>query len=266
MQARTLPSRQGLQWLSNSFKIFGKAWAKMPLVVLSYMALGIVLLMFGGIGLFLFFLLDPVFSVGLANLSQRVDQGINVDPGVIFTGFLRNPKTLLSVGAIYVGVMFIVFALSIFLFGLIFGDASLKDLGTLLEQAEGARKSLDEASFKSLAKLLQTALFLHIPPSIVFWHASILIAWHGLPKGKALFFSLVGCLRNWRAFSVYIIAVFMALVLIPNFLLELLVRLEIGLKALMIVNFVFLLLVMTLWCVGIYVSHCDIFAKIDETA
>jgi hypothetical protein len=211
-------------------------------------------------------LLDPIFSVGLANLSQRADQGVNVDPGVIFSGFLRNPKTLLSIGAIYVAVMFAVFALSILLFGLIFGDVSLRELAALLEQAEGARKALDEASFKSLAKLFQIALFLHIPPSVVFWHASILIAWHDLPKGKALFFSLVGCLRNWRAFSVYIVVVFMTLVLIPNFLLDLLVKFGIGLKALMIVNFAFLLLVMTLWCIGIYVSYRDIFAKIDETA
>jgi hypothetical protein len=267
MQARTLPSRQGLQWLSNSFKVYGKARVRMPLIVLSYVALGVVMLMFGGVGLLLFFLLDPIFSVGLANLSQRVDQGVGVDPGVIFTGFLRSPKTLLALGAIYVCVMFVVFVLTILLFGLIFGDASVKELAApLLEQAEGVRRGIDPESFKSLAKLIQIALFLHIPPSVVFWHAAILIAWHGLPKGKALFFSLVGCLRNWRAFTVYAISIFISLVLIPNFLLDMLVNFEVGLKALMIVNFAFLLLVMTLWCTGIYVSHRDIFAKIDETA
>ncbi|MDR1275787.1 MAG: DUF2189 domain-containing protein [Candidatus Accumulibacter sp.] len=266
MHAHTLPSRQGLQWLSNSFRIYGKAQVRMPLVVLCYMAIGMVMLMFGAPGLLLFFLLDPMFSVGLTNLSHRVDQGVKVDPGVIFSGFLKKPGTLLALGTIYAGVMFVVFLLALLLFVLAFGDAPLREFAELLEQTGSARKDISPEMFASITRLFQITLFLHIPPSVVFWHASILIAWHDLPKGKALFFSLVGCLRNWRAFLVYVAAIFIVMVLIPNLVLGMLAKFAFGLRGLVAVSFVFMLLVINLWCVGLYVSYRDIFATIDETA
>jgi hypothetical protein len=44
---------------------------------------------------------------------------------------------------------------------------------------------------------------LYAPVMMLFWFAPLLAAWHGVPPAKALFFSLAGCLMNWRAFLVY---------------------------------------------------------------
>jgi len=44
---------------------------------------------------------------------------------------------------------------------------------------------------------------LHLPLSLLFWHAPALVHWHGLPPVKSLFFSLVACLRNFWAFVVF---------------------------------------------------------------
>jgi hypothetical protein len=35
---------------------------------------------------------------------------------------------------------------------------------------------------------------------MAYWYAPVLAGWHGLSPAKALFFSFVACLRNWRAF------------------------------------------------------------------
>ena len=40
-----------------------------------------------------------------------------------------------------------------------------------------------------------------------FWFAPMLCALEGMGAGKALFFSFFACLRNWRALSVYFLAV-----------------------------------------------------------
>jgi hypothetical protein len=44
---------------------------------------------------------------------------------------------------------------------------------------------------------------LHLPLSLMFWHAPALVHWHDLPPVKSLFFSLVACLRNFWAFAVF---------------------------------------------------------------
>jgi hypothetical protein len=58
-----------------------------------------------------------------------------------------------------------------------------------------------------LASEFQAAMWvfiaLHLPLSMLFWHAPALVHWHGLPPVKSLFFSLVACLRNFRAFVVF---------------------------------------------------------------
>ena len=44
---------------------------------------------------------------------------------------------------------------------------------------------------------LQTAMFGAL------WYAPLLVAWRGIPAGKAVFFSVAAALINWRAFLVF---------------------------------------------------------------
>ena len=43
----------------------------------------------------------------------------------------------------------------------------------------------------------------HLPLSLLFWHAPALVHWLGLTPAKSLFFSIVACLRNFWAFVVF---------------------------------------------------------------
>ena len=68
-----------------------------------------------------------------------------------------------------------------------------------------------------MAPDFQTAMWvstaLYLPLSLLFWHAPALVHWHGVSPLKSLFFSLVACMRNMGAFTVYGLAwlgVFMA--------------------------------------------------------
>jgi hypothetical protein len=44
---------------------------------------------------------------------------------------------------------------------------------------------------------------LYLPLSLRFWHAPGLVHWHNVPPVKALFFSLVACVRNIGALVVF---------------------------------------------------------------
>jgi hypothetical protein len=70
---------------------------------------------------------------------------------------------------------------------------------------------LQEGNFQ-IALLVAMALYL--PLSMLFWHAPALAHWHGISPVKSLFFSMVACLRNFWAFTVYgvvWIGIFMAI-------------------------------------------------------
>ena len=47
------------------------------------------------------------------------------------------------------------------------------------------------------------SMVLYLPLSLLFWHAPGLVHWHGVPPVKSLFFSIVACVRNLGAFTMY---------------------------------------------------------------
>ena len=54
-----------------------------------------------------------------------------------------------------------------------------------------------------LLVVITILLVLASPLLMAFWFAPLLAAWDDVPAGKALFFSFVACMRNWRAFLTY---------------------------------------------------------------
>ncbi|MEO8935241.1 MAG: BPSS1780 family membrane protein [Burkholderiaceae bacterium] len=75
-------------------------------------------------------------------------------------------------------------------------SASASDVPTEAEQ-----KALTRMAFQRLAQGLA-----YLPIALLMWYAPMLVAWHELPPGKAMFFSLVAVWRNRGAFVVYGVA------------------------------------------------------------
>ena len=59
---------------------------------------------------------------------------------------------------------------------------------------------------------------LYIPVAVLFWFAPLLVAWHGIPVGKALFFSWMAVWRNRAAFIAYGVLVAILLIAVPLFI------------------------------------------------
>ena len=86
-----------------------------------------------------------------------------------------------------------------------------------------------------------------------------------MSAGKSLFFSVVACLRNWRAFLVYAASIAVVGALVPGLLLGLFGTMFGGSELLTVAltSLIVLVLLPTLYA-SFYVSYRDVFVSIDE--
>jgi hypothetical protein len=258
MQALTLPARRGWRWLSEGFAIFRKKQLMLSLLVLGYWMLMALISSFPLIGQLAATLLIPVFSVSLMNACRSIEQGALLPPQLLFSGFHKNLRPLLVLGAIYI-------VLSV----VILGITALIDDGVLFELIVlGHRPSEQDIASGEVMFAGQLALVLFSPLMMAYWYAPVLVAWHDLPAGKSLFFSFIASLRNWRAFLVYSVTVLLFGALIPGLLVGVLSAVfPDGAETLSVVLTVLIILVLLPTLYGsFYVSYRDVFVTIDEDA
>lgn len=257
MQVHTLPIKRGWRWLIEGFKIYGKAQVMFPVVVLSYWMLMVILNSIPTIGPVIATVCIPVFSVSLMNVCRLLSGGEKIHPGLILSGFRGSLSALLTLGAIY-----LVAALAIL------GLASLIDGGVLMNLFVGGRETIaTPTSEASLMHSAQLSLALFIPLMMAYWYAPVLVAWHGLPVGKSLFFSFMACVRNWRAFVAYGVSVFVFGIVAPSALLRAVAAFLPGHNPVLVVMSLLLVFMgLPVLYASFYVSYRDVFVAADEHA
>jgi len=258
MQALTLPARRGWRWISEGFGIFRKRHLMLSFFVLSYWMLMALINSLPFIGQVVATLLIPVFSVSLMTACRLIEQGNPMPPQLLFSGFNKNLRSLLVLGAIYIAVSVT-----------ILGITSLVDDGLLFQLVVlGERPSELAVARGEIMLAGQLALVLFSPLIMAYWFAPVLVAWHDLPPGKSLFFSFVACLRNWRAFLIYSAAIMVVGAVIPGLVVGLLSSLLSDggemFSVTLTLAIVFILLP-TLYA-SFYVSYRDVFVTVDEDA
>ncbi|WP_153110411.1 BPSS1780 family membrane protein [Propionivibrio limicola] len=254
MQALTLPASRGWRWLTDGFAIFRRKPFQLSVLVLGYWLAMALINAVPFIGQLLGFILIPAFSVSLMNACRAVDQGVEAPQPVLFSGFHAHLQALIQLGGVYC-----VFSI------VVLGVTTLIDGGVLFQLVVLGQPPGEEAMASgSVMAAGQLALFLLLPIMMANWFAPVLVAWHGLPVVKSLFFSFIACLRNWRAFFVYTVAVIVVGALVPGFVLGLLKPAGGGeLFSAAMTFFVIGVLLPTLYA-SFYVSYRDVFVIIDE--
>lgn len=260
MQVLTLSTRQGWRWFIGGFLIFRKNPPLLTVLIIAYWVLMAFLNLVPVIGSIVATICIPAFSVGLMNACRRLETADGAPPAplLLFSGFGVRLPALLLLGAGYLLATLAILSLS-----------ALADAGALMQFILSG-KNPDEAAVDSGSFLVATqlALVFLIPLVMAYWYAPVLVAWHGFPVGKALFFSFVACLRNWRAFLAYGLSIILFGGFLPGIALALLGLLfPQGIKFLTAVFSVPLLLILapTLYA-SFYVSYRDVFVGIDENA
>ena len=89
-------------------------------------------------------------------------------------------------------------------FWLIMGITALFDGGGFATRyMAGDMPTLEMAQQPATQVAMLVFLALQMPLSLMFWHAPALVHWHQMAAVKSVFFSLVACLRNFWAFTVF---------------------------------------------------------------
>ena len=141
-------------------------------------------------------MLLPSATLAMMVAAAQASQGSFPTPAVLLVAFRTGQQRLrdmLVLGALYAVGFLAVMGLS----ALIDGGQFAK---VYLGGAQLTKEVADDPAFQSAMWL---SMVLYLPLSLLFWHAPGLVHWHSVPPVKALFFSIVACVRNFGAFLVY---------------------------------------------------------------
>ncbi|WP_303785847.1 BPSS1780 family membrane protein [Azovibrio restrictus] len=258
MQALTLPASGGWQWLVRGYALFRRQPALIGLLVMSYWMSLILFNVLPIIGPLLASLVMPGLSVGVMTACRQVDRQQLPALGVFFLPLQEHPRPLMALGAIY--LVYTLVALAV---------AGLVDDGALL-RAVTAGKPMDPEALEEGNLLLaaQVLLLLMAPILMAYWYAPVLVAWHRLPVPKALFFSFIACLRNWRAFLVYGLGLVAVGAILPGAVLGLLGGLFPGAAGLItsLVTLPLLLVLAPTVFASFYISYRDVFVAREHVS
>ncbi len=197
MNLQIVPARTGLHWAIQGVRTFWRQPLAMSGLFFLFMATVSVVSIVPFIGGGLALVVLPALTLGMMAATQTAVQGKFPMPGILFAALKAGPqrKTMIHLGGWYAVLFLSVMVLSM-----------LADGGTFAKVYFGGSPMTPEVvNTASFQAALWISMVLYIPVSMMFWHAPALVYWHGLPAGKSLFFSLVACWRNLKAFSVYIL-------------------------------------------------------------
>ena len=196
MKLHIVPARQGILWVKLGMRTFFRQPLALTGLFFIFMAVMSVISMVPLIGNVLALALLPGATLGLMVATQEALKGQFPMPSVLIAGFRAGRaqmRAMLILGALY--------ALG---FVSVLGLSALADGGKFAQMylfggAVGSEVFQDPA-FETATMV---ALLFYMPLSLLFWFAPALVYWNNLSPMKSLFFSMVACIRNIGAFTVY---------------------------------------------------------------
>ncbi|MGA8514658.1 MAG: BPSS1780 family membrane protein, partial [Burkholderiaceae bacterium] len=141
----------------------------------------------------------PAATLGLMVGTLDAHNGKFPMPKVLATAFRSDKarrQSMLVLGLLYAAGILLIMGVT-----WLIDDGKFANLYLL-----GGPLSKEMMQDSGLQTAARVALVLYIPLSLLFWHAPALVHWYGVPPTKALFFSLIACLRNLGAYCLYALA------------------------------------------------------------
>ena len=196
MKLHIVPARTGMTWVKLGIRTFWKQ--PMALAALFFMTMASMSLasMIPLVGPAVALMLLPSATLAMMVAAAQASQGRFPTPAVLLVAFRTGQQRLrdmLVLGALYAACFLAVMGLSALIDGGQFAQVYLGGAPLTQETVENSDFQL----------AMWVAMVLYLPLSLLFWHAPGLVHWHGVPPVKALFFSIVACVRNFGAFLVY---------------------------------------------------------------
>ncbi len=196
MKLNIVPARVGVRWVKLGIRTFFRQPLALAGLFFMLMAAMTVASQLPVIGVALAMTLLPVATLGLMSATLEASQGRFPMPAMLLAGF-RSGRPKARAMVILGGLYALGFLAAMGVSWLVDGGAFAS---IYLGGATPTREMMMEPDFQAA---MWAFIGLHLPLSLLFWHAPALVYWHELSPAKSLFFSLVACVRNFWAFAVF---------------------------------------------------------------
>lgn len=250
-ESRIVAAGRGLSWWIEGWRLFTPNVGAWLLIALILVVLGAIVAtlehrvpVIGELVSLIVEILWPVLIGGLMLGCRAVDRGNPLLIAHLFAGFSQRTRDLVTVGAIYAGLLIVIVLLIGGMMLAIFGV----EIVNVLSDADSASPTGVAFTSAVIAVLLGCLFFLLLllPLVMAIWFAPALIMLAGLSPVEAMKASFAGCLRNVLPFLVYgVIGVLLAIV----------ASIPLGLGWFVLVPVAI---------ASIYASYCDIFEDKDD--
>jgi hypothetical protein len=255
VHAQTLPAAAGWRWIVDGFAIFRRNPALYSMLVVCYWLTIVFLNLLPFIGQAAAFMVMPGLAVGLMQAARDLERGQPVGLQTLFRSLKSNPRTLVILGILYLCCQLGALVLSSVIDG---GDLAR----VVLDGKEMDREMIEGGALIAPAMFVMALM---TPVVMAWWFAPVLAAWHGQGVGKSLFFSLVACWLNWRAFLVYGAGLVLVAGLAPGLLAGLLLLLfpEVQKFITALLTVPMMLVILPVIFASFYVSYRDVFVPAE---
>ena len=182
MKLKLVPARMGVAWVKLGMQTFLKQPLALAGLFFMFMALMSVATMVPFVGLPVAMTLLPAITLGLMAASRQATLGKFPMPLILLSGFRAGPvkvRAMLSLGAMYSTGFMCAIGLSYLVDG---GGFARMYLGGLAPSAE----LMGSGEFQAA---MWVFIALHLPVSLLFWHAPALVFWQDLSPVKSMFLS-----------------------------------------------------------------------------
>lgn len=190
MLINTVPASAGALWLRDGWRLFARQPLGLAAMVVVYLMMLLVPALIPVAGLALSGVLAPFATVALLAACREVDAKRAPNIGLFAQPFqdARTRGPMFQLGMINAALV-----LTVALLGNLLG---------------GPEPEKPPASLKEIpVDLIALQLVLYTPVLMLMWFAPVLVGWHQLTPGKAMFGSVIACWRNKMALLVYGVAV-----------------------------------------------------------
>lgn len=253
MNLNIVPARTGIQWVREGVRTFFRQPLALVGLFFMYMAVMLVLSQLPVVGPLLAGMLVPACTLGLMAATREAAEGRFPTPTVLASAFRAGQQRMQAM--LILGLAYAVLSMlaSLLVTLLVPEPPAPMPLPTPGDATPGLEGMQPQVGGTVLLTLL-----LHLPLFMMFWHAPALVHWHGVSPAKSLFFSVVACLRNLRAFVVYGLA-WTALMIAAGMVIALFASLTGSGRAASMVMMPFAFVVATMMSTSVYFTFRDCF-------
>ena len=202
MKHHIVPARTGLQWVKLGIQTFWRQPMALTALLFISMAAVSIIGLIPVIGPYVALVLMPTVFLIMMLGSAEAHHDRLPSPSLVLAPFKAGKpriQALAILGVFYTGGIVLISLLTS-----LFDDGTLAQisLGNEPMTPELAEQIVQQPGFQAA---LWIGFMLYNLLALLLWHAPALVQWHGVSPIKAVFFSVVACLRNFRAFFMYVL-------------------------------------------------------------